>query len=191
MKKNRIVFLVIILCVLSGCKVSEPTISSSLSEAQNNCLKNNQTTLADIFEGYQFARRNNNISQTIDSIMMSISYGKEQDTIYIIESCSPPIYSYHAVIWNKDNVFTLSGSGFITKRERNEDDLVLMKMIERWNKEEIISKSHEQPLKYYGEWIRSRIGSRIVIRQAKCEAAESIFFYAIDLKNDDKPVLFE
>ena len=190
MKKIRTTFLVIMLCVVTGCKVSKP-INDLLLESQNNCLEYNQTRLAEIFEAYQIARCNNNISQTIDSIITSISNGKEQDTIFILENCNPPIYSYYAIIWNKDDVYTLSGSGSIVKRVRNEDNLKLMKLIEKWDKDEIISKSHEQPLKYYGEWIESRIASRIVMRQGKCEAAESIFFTDIDWESTDIPWLIE
>lgn len=193
MKKYRIIFLVITLCGVSSCKVTETTISSSLLESQNNCLKYNQTYLAEIFDGYQYARGKNNISLKIDSIMASISSAsaKEQDTIFIMENCNPPLYSYYAIIWNKDNVFTISGSGFILKRVRNEDSLKLMRLIERWDKEEIMSKSHERPLKHYGEWPESIIASRIVMRRTKCEAVESVFFSDIDWESKDVPVLFE
>lgn len=190
MKKIRIVFLIIILCGVSGCKVSE-TISLSLSESQNNCLKYNQTALMDIFEAYRIARCNNNISPIIDSIITSISYGKEKDTIFILECCNPPLYSYYAIIWNNDNVYTLSGSGSIVKKVRSEGNLKLMRIIEKWDKDDIISKSHEQPLKYYGEWIESRIASRIVMRQEKCESAESILFSDIDWESKDVPFLLE
>ena len=190
MKKIRIIILVVTLCGITGCKVNKP-INTLLLESQNNCLKYNQTCLADIFEAYQIARCNNNISQIIDSIVVSVSSGKERDTIFILESCNPPLYSYHAIIWNKDNVFTLSASGSIIKKVRNEDSVKLMRMLEVWDKEEIMSKSHEQPLKYYGEWIESRIASRIIMRQGKCKATESIFFSAIDWGSTDVPFLLE
>lgn len=190
MEKIKIIFLVIVLCGITGCKVSKP-VNTSLLESQNKCLKYNQTCLADIFEAYQIARCNNNISQTIDSIVVSISSGKERDTIFVLECCNPPLYSYYAIIWNKDNVFTLSASGSIIKKVRNEDCLKLMKMIEIWDKEEVVSKSHEQPLKYHGAWIESRIASRFIIRQTKCEAAESIFFSDIDWGSTDVPFLLE
>jgi hypothetical protein len=190
MKRIRFIVLVITLCGVTGCKVSKP-INALLLESQNNCLEYNQTCLAEIFEAYQIARCNNNISQTIDSIMMSISHEKEQDTIFILESCNPPIYSYYAIIWNKDGVYTLSGSGHVEKGVRDEDNLKLMKLIEKWDNDEIISKSHEQPLKYYGDWIQSCIASRIVMRQAKYEVAESIFFSDIDWGSTDVPFLIE
>ncbi|MCR4815972.1 MAG: hypothetical protein K5842_02155 [Bacteroidales bacterium] len=190
MKKFKLLFLVITLCGVSSCKVSETTISSSLLESQNSCLKYNQTYLAEIFDGYRYARCKNNIGLKMDSIMTSISSGKELDTIFIIENCNPPLYSYYAIIWNKDNVFTLSRSGSILKRVRNEDSLKLMRLIERWDKEEIMSKSHEQPLKHYGEWPESIIASRIVMRRTKCEEVESIFFSDIDWESRDVPILF-
>lgn len=190
MKRIRVIFIVILLLGVSSCKVSETT-GSSLSVSQSSCLKYNQNHLAEVFEAYQIARRNNNINQTIDSITTAISYGRDWDTIYIIESCNPPLFSYHAIIWNKDNVFTLSGTGSLVKKVRDRDNLKFMRMIEKWDKEEIVSKSHEQPLKYYGEWIQSRIASRIVMRWAKCATVESVFFYDIDWESNDVPILFE
>lgn len=190
MKRIRIVFFIISLCSMSGCQVSK-TISLSLSESQKNCLKATQNLLVDIFEAYQIARQTNNIGQTIDSIMTSISYGKEQDTIFIIESCNPPLYSYYAIIWNKDDVYSLTGSGTIVKRVRSEDNIKLMKLVEKWNKNEIISTSHEKPLSYCGEWLNSRIASCIVIRQGKCETSESVFFSDIDWESCNLPLLLE
>lgn len=188
MKKIRTVFLVITICCVTGCKVSAP-INALLSKSQKKCLNYNQACLAESFETYQVVRSYYNIGQTIDSIVASVSYGKERDTIFIVESCGPPVFSYHAIVWNKDNVFILTSSGSVIKQFPGENSLKLMKMIERWDKKEIMSKSHEQPLKYYGEWIESRIASRIVMRQAKCEAVESIFFSDIDWESKDIPYM--
>ena len=142
MKKIRIIFLVVTLCGVTGCKVSKP-INALLLESQNVCLIDNQTRLEKMFEAYQYGRRIRNISQPIDSIMTAISSGKEQDTIFILESCNPPLYSYYAIVWNKDNAFTLYNSESIVKGLGNEDELKLMRLIEKWDKEEIMSKSHD------------------------------------------------
>lgn len=190
MKKYRVILLVIVLCSISGCKVGE-TISSSLSESQNACLKYNKTVLDDMIGAYQFARSYNNVNHTIDSIITSISRGKEQDTIFVIEGCNPPSYSYYAIIWNKDNAFTVWSSDNFEKRIFDEEDEMLLRLIERWDKDEIISRSHEKPLIYRGNWFESRIANRIVMSQGKCEAVESMLFSAINFDLSVTPLLIE
>ena len=190
MKIIRFLFLILTLCCVFSCKISD-MISSSLSKSQNICLKENQTDLKEIFMAYQFARKNHSINHVMDSIITSLSDGKEHDTVFVMESCNPPLYSYYAIVWNKDDIYTLFDSESFCKGACGENDLMLMKIIEKWDKKNIISKSHEMPLSYYGEWPVSRIASRIVIRRAKCESVESVFFYEIDTRRNANPVLYD
>lgn len=189
MKKNRIICIVIMICGLIGCKTSKLP-NTLLCESQNDCLKYNQTCLAKIFKSYQTARCGYNINQAIDSIVASISAEKERDTIFIIETCNPPVYDYFALIWNKDQVFTVySGGPIIINNDHSGNNFKLMRLIEKWDKEEIMTKNHKQPLKYEGDWVQSKIASRIIMSQAKCESSESIFFTDIDWESKDIPYL--
>ena len=190
MKKIRFVFLVITLCCMSSCEVVG-NINSKLSKSQNKCLEYNQMVLSDTFEAYRIARLNNNVDQTIDSVVTAISSGKDRDTVFVIETCNPPLFSYYAIIWDKDNVFTLSRSGRLKNDVVNENDIKVMQMIERWDKEEILSKSHEKPFIYYGEWPNTRIASRIMMSETDCVSIESVLFSAIDFDMDVVPTLIE
>lgn len=186
-----IITIIITICAMTGCKVSG-TIGSTLQESQNRCLKQNQIDLMKIFDAYQYARSMYNTNHIIDSIIISISLKNQRDTIFIIEDCSPPLYSYYAIIWNRNNGFTLYGSGNYEKRIlNNENTSKTMKLIEKWDKSEIISKSHEKPLIYYGEWMQSCIASRIILNNSKVESIESVFYSEIDWENDRDPWLLE
>lgn len=188
-------FTSIILCILvivgvCGCVSSNSTASVLLSKSQESCFKQEQLRLSKIHEAYNMARNKNNISHKIDSLLVSITGDKKQDTIYILEDCNPPLYSYNAIIWNKKHAFTLFGSGLLINNILD-DDMALMKLLESWEIGNIMLASHEKPLIYSGEWNESRIVSRIIMNESKCVNVESVIFSAIDMDNKSTPVFFE
>ena len=184
----RAILIIITLCSASSCNVNK-TSSTLLWESQRRCLKENQTRLEEKFDTYQNIRCKKNLNHIIDSLVTSISSENEKDTIYVIESCNPPLYVYYAFIWNKDSAFTLQIYPVLIKKGVPEIDKELLRIIEKWDENEIISKSHEKSLHYQGNWDQTSIASRLIMVNGKCEIVESIYFFQMDLECKDVPVI--
>lgn len=179
----------IVLLSLLGC-ASSRTTQTMLNNSHKKCYTEETERLSQAFEAYKLARSRNNVSQTMDSIITAFSNKDDKDTIYILESCNPPLYQYYAMIWNRHNSITLFGSGTTTKQMGSEDQL-LISLIENWDKPKILEASHEKPMSYGSEWEESRIASRIILENGKCLQIETIYFSPIDMKNTNIPVLWD
>lgn len=185
---KKIIISLVLLC-LCGCSVNKSTFSM-LTKSHKQCLNQEKIGLSKAFDAYRIAKNNNNISQTIDSVIMSLTNKNDKDTIYIVEDCNPPLYSYNAIIWSRGNAVTLFGSGVILGGIGDEDK-ELISIVEKWDRLSILQKSHEQPLSYSGEWVETRIASRIIMGEGKCLRVETICFPAIDMYNASTPTIGE
>lgn len=174
---------------LCGCSVNRSTCTL-LTKSHKQCLEQEKIHLSNVFDAYRIAKNKNNIGQTIDSVVMSFSNRNDRDTIYMIEECNPPLYSYNAVIWNSRNAITIFGSGSISSK-LEDDDRRLIGIVEEFDRLRILQKSHEQPLSYSGEWEETRIASRIIMERGKSVHVESILFKAIDVNSNNVPILIE
>ena len=185
---NVILFTFISL-VLIACS-THWAVSSNITRAQKHCLEQGQRELATAYHAYTMARGDNGINNTIDSVFCQISKGNSLDTIYMVECCNPPLYTYYAVIWNKSHSLTLYRTGIIEDGSVGVDDR-LINLIESWDKDNIYSKSHEKPLAHYGKWRHTNMCSRIIMKEGKCVKAETICINAINMDDTNTPVLFE
>lgn len=185
----RILVIGFVLGSLWGCSVNRSTCSM-LAKSHKQCLEQEKECLYNTFEAYRKAKNKNNIGETIDSVVMSFSNRNGKDTIYMVEDCNPPLYSYNAVIWNSGKAVTLFGSGVISDKIADEDKK-LIGIVEKWDRLRILQKSHEQPLSHSGEWEETRIASRIIMEGGKCVHVESILFTAIDVNANNVPVVIE
>ena len=185
---NVILFTFISL-VLIACS-THWAVSSNITRAQKHCLEQEQRELATAYHAYTMARGDNGINNTIDSVFCQISKGNSLDTIYMVECCNPPLYTYYAVIWNKSHSLTLYRTGIIEDGSVGVDDR-LFNLIESWDKDNIYSKSHEKPLAHYGKLRRTNMCSRIIMKEGKCIKAETICINAINMDDTNMPILFE
>lgn len=185
----NVIFFTFISFVSYSCS-THWTVSSNITRAQKHCLKQEQRQLSTAYDAYYIARSGDGIDNIIDSIFCQISKGNSLDTIYMIECCNPPLYTYYAVIWNKSHSLTLYRTGIIEDGSVGGDER-LINLIESWDKDNIYSKSHEKPLAHYGKWRRTNMCSRIIMKEGKCVKAETICINAINMDDTNMPILFE
>ena len=150
----RILVIGLVLGGLLGCSVNRSTCSM-LAKSHKQCLEQEKEELCNRFDAYRIAKNRNNIGETIDSVVVAFSNRNGKDTIYMVEDCNPPLYSYNAVIWNSGKAVTLFGSGVISDKIVDEDKKMI-EIVEKWDRLRLLQKSHEQPLSHSGEWEETR-----------------------------------
>lgn len=181
-------FCAIVSIGVSGCSTIKST-STKLQQSRNRCLKNDQDRLFRTYKAYGYAYDRNNTSQRIDSIANILSNKAERDTLFVIEYCNWPLYDYRAYIWNRKSGYSVFDSGGISNTI-NEDSR-LIKLIETWNKSNILSKSHSKPKAYEGEKQRLIMCSRLVMYKGKCIEVETLSLQEIDMDYPKSPVILE
>lgn len=159
-----------------GCSGS--SFISDLNKSQKSEFYLYQKALTSQFEDYELGRKFNSIEPVLDSLIR-VMVGCSTDTIYLVESCNPPLFSYAAIIWNRTVHYSVYSRSSVSTMISNQGYL-LMELIEKWNRQQIIETSKKKPLAYDGVWIQTNFATRMVFQDGKCTKSESIFFNEID-----------
>lgn len=151
---------------------------ASINKSQRSEFHLYQKSLNSQFEAYECGRRSNSIEPVIDSLIRVMVCGP-LDTVYWVESCNPPLFSYTAILWNHSAQYSIWSRSDVSTMISKQDHQ-LMELVMRWNRREIIETSKKKPLAHSGDWIQTNIVTRMIFRHGKCAESESIFFNEID-----------
>lgn len=172
----KIIFTFIGLSVLTGCNPS--SLGYMVSSAQKQGFE-----VLKQFDAYEINHKYGHIQVTIDSLIQ-IMVNKSSDTIFMVESCNPPLYSYNAYIWNNTKQYCFGENGLVKEGFVEENRKHLFPLIERWDEREIRSISNSHHLAHGGSEDRYDIATRIIFENQKCIKAESIIYRQIDFNSN-------
>lgn len=158
---------------LMGC--SSHTLESMISSAQKQSIDDYLQQL----DAYHLEHKYTHAAATRDSLIQ-VMVNQPEDTIYIVEYCNPPLYTYFAYIWNSHKQFVFYDNGSVYEQPIFERDKPLIPLIEKWDKRQINIYSNSKPLVHNGYWMESVIATRLIFGNGKCINADAILFREID-----------